>query len=68
MDVAGNPEKYGNGDVEHPTLLIKNSSANDMGNYTCRVSNEVGVSDVVNTASVSVLCKCGDWGKIFVCF
>ncbi|KAK3852685.1 hypothetical protein Pcinc_040738 [Petrolisthes cinctipes] len=55
VDVAGNPEKYGNGDVEHPTLLIKNSSANDMGNYTCRVSNEVGVSDVVNTASVSVL-------------
>lgn len=57
VDVAGQPDKYGNGNVEHPTLLIKNSSASDMGEYTCRVSNEVGASRVINSAYVSVLCE-----------
>lgn len=55
VDVAGQPDKYGNGNVEHPMLLIKNSSASDMGEYTCRVSNDVGASLVLNSAFVSVL-------------
>ncbi|XP_042874812.1 hemicentin-1-like isoform X7 [Penaeus japonicus] len=54
VDVAGSPEKYGNGNVDHPSLLIKNSSASDMGDYTCRVANKIGSSEVINMASVSV--------------
>lgn len=54
VDVAGYPEKYGNGNVDHPSLLIKNSSASDMGDYTCRVANKIGSSEVINMASVSV--------------
>ncbi|XP_063885393.1 B-cell receptor CD22-like isoform X4 [Scylla paramamosain] len=55
VDVAGQPGKYGNGNVDHPSLLIKNTSSSDMGEYTCRVSNEVGASRVINSAYVSVL-------------
>ncbi|XP_045123892.1 uncharacterized protein LOC123511891 isoform X6 [Portunus trituberculatus] len=54
VDVAGQPDKYGNGNVDHPSLLIRNSSSLDMGEYTCRVSNEVGASRVVNSVFVSV--------------
>ncbi|XP_042238894.1 titin-like [Homarus americanus] len=54
VNVAGSSEKYGNGNVDHPSLLIKNSSAADMGEYTCRVSNSVGASEVTNNAFVSV--------------
>ncbi|KAK8735473.1 hypothetical protein OTU49_005408, partial [Cherax quadricarinatus] len=54
VDVAGYPDKYGNGNVEHPSLLVKNSSAADTGEYTCRVANAVGASEVTNSAFVSV--------------
>lgn len=54
VDVAGYQEKYGNGNIDHPSLLIKNSSASDMGEYTCRVANSVGASKVINSAFVSV--------------
>ncbi|KAF2346591.1 Immunoglobulin-like domain [Trinorchestia longiramus] len=54
LDVAGRPDKYGNGNVDHPSLLIKNVSANDSGAYKCRLTNAVGDSAVLNHAALDV--------------
>ncbi|KAB7507944.1 Titin [Armadillidium nasatum] len=54
LDVAGRPDKYRNGNVQHPSLFVVNASADDMGEYTCRVANQVGPSEVTNSAYVNV--------------
>uniref|UniRef100_A0A2P2I4X8 Neural cell adhesion molecule 1-like n=1 Tax=Hirondellea gigas TaxID=1518452 RepID=A0A2P2I4X8_9CRUS len=54
LNLAGLHDKYGNGNVDHPSLLIKNVTARDSGVYTCRLANEIGPSTVVNYATVDV--------------
>ncbi|CAG0881271.1 unnamed protein product [Darwinula stevensoni] len=47
-------ERYGGGIPENPSLLIRNTSREDSGEYACYVENSVGISHTSNSARLQV--------------
>lgn len=57
MELSLNADHYEGGVTEQTSLTVKNSTAIDMGAYTCILSNSVGESTPDEFVDVSVLCK-----------
>lgn len=52
-----NEERYEGGTVTKQSLVIKNATREDMGEYQCTLKNSVGSQQSWNTANVNVFCK-----------
>lgn len=56
IKLANAPARYEGGTPEQTALLIKNSTRNDIGTYTCELSNSIGTDVSDNEIYVDVLC------------
>ncbi|XP_052564933.1 hemicentin-1 isoform X2 [Culex pipiens pallens] len=57
IKLANAPARYEGGTPEQTALLIKNSTRNDIGTYTCELSNSIGTDVSDNEIYVDVLYK-----------
>lgn len=55
--VVLSPDHFEGGTIDQPTLLIKNSTRNDQGVYTCVLENKVGSQESTNVVYVAVYFK-----------
>ncbi|XP_033213429.1 uncharacterized protein LOC117170634 [Belonocnema kinseyi] len=56
-EIALDPSEYDGGTIQKPDLTVKNSTSEDMGNYTCVLENTVGKGNTSDFVEVSVFYK-----------
>ncbi|XP_077283214.1 hemicentin-1-like [Arctopsyche grandis] len=54
LDLESDPDHYEGSDTEEPALLIRNTSEDDIGNYSCKLENAVGSSISPDTIFLDV--------------
>ena len=55
--LSTNKSKYEGGNLDQPSLVIKNISKEDIGIYSCVLENQLGAGESQNISTVDVLCK-----------
>ena len=55
--MSSSPEHYQGGTPQEPSLIIRNSSRDDLGIYSCVAQNQIGATQSETVSYVNVLCK-----------